>query len=130
MSRGSWVVNSAVVLGLFLVPPPVRCEDLLGGTAKVDITPPIGFPLWGYAARHDQPSTGVRDPLHARVVVLGVGKDKLAIVSLDLGRAPSRAVTESIHAASRNTPASRLAFWSPRTPIMVRCSSWTAGPIR
>ena len=29
-------------------------------------TPPTGFPMWGYAARHDKPSVGVLDPLFAR----------------------------------------------------------------
>src|SRR5207245_2602304 len=43
-----------------------------------------------YAARKDAPSTGVRDPLHARAVVLAVGARKMALVSLDLGRAPVR----------------------------------------
>lgn len=76
--------------------PSLGAAELRAGTAKIDITPPLGFPLWGYAARHDLPSTGVRDPLQARVVVFAVGPDKLAIVSLDLGRAPTRACTEAI----------------------------------
>src|SRR5262245_5745025 len=76
---------------LFLVfPGPAHAEPLHVGAATIDITPPIGYPLWGYAARRDQPSTGVHDPLHARALVLAVGKSKLAIVSLDLGRAPTR----------------------------------------
>jgi hypothetical protein len=66
-------------------------EPLKAGAAKIDITPPIGFPMWGYAARKDAPSTGVREPLMARAVVLNVGKQSMALVSLDLGRAPTRA---------------------------------------
>jgi neutral ceramidase len=46
--------------------------------------------MWGYGARHDQPSLGVLDPLKARAVVLSAGKDSIAVVSLDLGRAPTR----------------------------------------
>ncbi len=60
------------------------------GAARIDITPPLGFPMWGYAARKDAPSVKVRDPLSARAVVLAVGDSKIALVSLDLGRAPTR----------------------------------------
>src|SRR6516164_3719760 len=73
-----------------------RCGELQAGAAKVDITPPLGFPMWGYGARHDMPSKGVLDPLHARAVVLAVGKERLAVISLDLGRAPTRHITASI----------------------------------
>lgn len=60
------------------------------GAAKVDITPPIGYPMWGYSSRKDHPSKGVRDPLHARALVLASGETKIALVGLDLGRAPTR----------------------------------------
>jgi hypothetical protein len=64
--------------------------ELKAGAAKVDITPPIGYPMWGYGARHDAASTGVLDPLHARALVLAAGDERIALVSLDLGRAPTR----------------------------------------
>ena len=75
---------------LFLTTSAVHAEPLKAGAARIDITPPIGFPMWGYAARKDAPSKGVRDPLSARAVVLTVGDSKVAFVSLDLGRAPTR----------------------------------------
>jgi hypothetical protein len=75
---------------LFAIPAPAAAEDLKAGAAKTDITPPTGYAMWGYAARHDQPSEGVRDPLRARALVLTVGKERIALVSLDLGRAPTR----------------------------------------
>ncbi|MFN4258868.1 MAG: neutral/alkaline non-lysosomal ceramidase N-terminal domain-containing protein [Gemmataceae bacterium] len=65
-------------------------EGLRAGAAKVDITPPTGYAMWGYASRHDQPSAGVLDRLHARALVLQMGKEKIALVSLDLGRPPTR----------------------------------------
>ena len=71
------------------LPNGVRA-DFEAGAAKVDITPPVGYPMWGYAARRDKPSVGVRDPLHARALVLKTGESKIALVSLDLGRAPTR----------------------------------------
>src|SRR6516225_1238422 len=79
------------LLALLLAPLPVRsAEELQAGVATVDITPPTGFAMWGYAARKDQPSLGVRDPLRARALVLAAGDKRLALVSLDLGRAPTR----------------------------------------
>lgn len=69
---------------------PWAYADFLAGAATVDITPPKGLPMWGYGARHAKPNEGVRDPLEANAVVLAVGEQRLAIVGLDLGRAPTR----------------------------------------
>jgi len=71
-------------------------ESLRAGAAKIDITPPIGYPMWGYAARHDAPSVGVLEPLFARALVIAVGDQRIALVGLDLGRAPTRDSTEVI----------------------------------
>lgn len=76
--------------------PILRAADLQAGAVKVEITPPTGHAMWGYAARHDKPSESVLDPLHARALVLAVGDQKIAIVSLDLGRAPTRDSTAAI----------------------------------
>lgn len=64
---------------------------LEAGAAAADVTPPPGYPMWGYAARKDKPAEGARDPLFARALVLKAGAGKVALVSLDLGRAPTRA---------------------------------------
>jgi hypothetical protein len=69
------------------IPCPAGFE---AGAAKVEITPPTGYPMWGYSSRKDKPSEGARDPLHARALVLKAGEAKIALVSLDLGRAPTR----------------------------------------
>jgi len=58
---------------------------LKAGVGKVDITPPQGQRMWGFAARVS-PATGTLDPLWARVLVLEVGEKRLALVALDLGR--------------------------------------------
>jgi hypothetical protein len=85
------------LLGLLLLNPArLGAVPLEAGAARVEITPPVGHPLWGYAARHDQPSTAVHDPLFARAVVLATGKIRLAIVSLDLGRPPTRGTIKAI----------------------------------
>lgn len=59
------------------------------GAARRDVTPKEPVPMWGYGARHDALSQGTLDPLYAAAVVIQAGSDKLAIVGLDLGRAPN-----------------------------------------
>lgn len=78
--------------------PAVRADALQAGAAKVDITPPTGYAMWGYGARHDAPSVGVLDPLYGRALVIIAGSDKIALVGLDLGRAPTRQSTATIRA--------------------------------
>jgi hypothetical protein len=57
---------------------------LLAGASTVDITPPVGGLMDGYGGRLT-PSTGVHDPLFARVLVLDYGEDgACAIVGCDL----------------------------------------------
>jgi len=80
----------AIALLVLLTFPCVSRAQLEAGAAKADITPPSGYAMWGYAARKDKPSTGARDPLFARALVLKSGEAKIALVSLDLGRAPIR----------------------------------------
>src|SRR6516225_1329024 len=93
-------INRFLIIGLCLAATATRAasQELKAGAAKVDITPPIGYAMWGYGARHDGPSTGVLDPLHARALVLAVGDERIALVSLDLGRAPTRQSTAAIRA--------------------------------
>lgn len=90
-------VRACLLLSLLLAQPGAAAH-FRAGAAKADITPPIGYAMWGYAARRDAASVGVRDRLHARALVLEVGKSRMALVSLDLGRAPTRASTETIKA--------------------------------
>ena len=50
------------------------------GASEVVITPPVGAPTLGTIQR----STGVNDDLYARALVLNDGKQRIAILSLDL----------------------------------------------
>ncbi|MCS7046330.1 MAG: hypothetical protein NZO58_08245, partial [Gemmataceae bacterium] len=77
-------------LGLHYGASTLSAQELQAGAAVVEITPPIGYAMWGYGARHDAPSVGVLDPLHARALVLKAGTAGIALVGLDLGRAPTR----------------------------------------
>ncbi len=73
-----------------------RADELRAGAAGADITPPVGYAMWGYGARHDTPSVGVLDPLYAKALVLMAGDERIALVGLDLGRAPTRQSTATI----------------------------------
>lgn len=71
-------------------------QTFQAGYARRDITPREPVPMWGYGARHDALSVGTLDPLYADAVVIQAGETKMAIVGLDLGRAPSEASLERI----------------------------------
>lgn len=103
MKRFCILCSQCLVACLFAVAPAAAGGPLRAGAAVVDITPPTGHAMWGYAARKDAPCIGVLDPLKARALVLEAGTDRLALVSLDLGRAPPRASTEAIRARIRKS---------------------------
>lgn len=82
-------------------------SPLMAGIAKVEITPPVGTPLAGYAKRRGKPSVGIRDPLYARVLTLSDGQDTLVFVSADLLIFPppmARALAERIAKESKILP--------------------------
>src|SRR5579875_3352993 len=97
MRKSTLLRKSILFCLLLLVPTSARTgEELQAGAASMDITPPVGFAMWGYAARKDQPSLGVRDPLCARALVLAAGDKRLALVSLDLGRASMATIRQRL----------------------------------
>ena len=81
--------------------------ELRAGAAVVDITPPPGLPLWGYGGRRDLPCKEAHDNLEVSVLVLefnGGGsvpdirrsKNRLALIGMDMGRAPGRSTMKKI----------------------------------
>src|SRR5438552_14089642 len=65
----------------------LSARGLEAGVASCDITPDVKghkVPLAGYGARKGKPSTGVHDPLHAKVLFLRDGKKSMALVTCDL----------------------------------------------
>ncbi len=75
--------------------------DFRVGFAQKEITPQVATPMWGYGARRDMLSQGTLDPLMAKAIVIEAGTDRVALVGLDLGRAPSVAMMEEIRAEIR-----------------------------
>ncbi|WP_373652405.1 neutral/alkaline non-lysosomal ceramidase N-terminal domain-containing protein [Schlesneria sp. DSM 10557] len=71
------------------------------GFAQKDVTPPVPMPMWGYGARKDMLSQGTLDPLMAKAIVVEAGDDRVALVGLDMGRAPTTAMMNEIRAAIR-----------------------------
>ena len=94
---------------------------LKAGTSKVCISPPIGVPLAGFAARHET-STGIHDDLFARALVLETAEASVAFVSVDLLALPAdfiRQVRQAIHAGIGLQPDS----------IMIASTHTHAGPV-
>jgi len=65
------------------------------GVATVDITPPLGMPMRGYASRKDL-SNGIWDPLYAKSIVFDDGNKHVCFVVLDLISPPPKDVRERI----------------------------------
>ena len=57
--------------------------QIQAGAAAVNITPPVGIWLDGWAAR-DKPSQSIADDLYAKALVLSDGNTKVAIITSDL----------------------------------------------
>jgi len=79
----------SILFGLFGFIPNTNSFSATGelyiGTAKVEITPPVGIRLLGgYGQRDKEPSEGINDPLYARVLVLDVNGYRIAIIACDL----------------------------------------------
>ena len=95
-------------------------NQLFGSTLQIDITPPIGTPMDGYAARI-QPSIGMHDPLFAGLLLLKRGNEQVLLISLDQ-IAISAPVTEKIHMAI----AEQLPI--KREQILIACTHTHSGP--
>src|SRR5262245_10509760 len=80
-----------VVLFCALLPVYASAAEMSAGLARIEITPPVGYQMGGYAARQG-PSTGIHDPLYATVLVLKTDVLSIAIVSCDLRSFPSERV--------------------------------------
>jgi neutral ceramidase len=97
---------------------PFRVEsNLRTGVAKVDITPPPDTPVVG----HVRPTSGVRDPIRAGVLLLDNGDTRAAIVTLDLINAPSDMVAQLREAIADRTK-------TPVKNILVAASHNHSGP--
>ena len=67
----------------FALLPALLHAEFLAGIARIEITPPSGVAMAGYAARKGV-ATGVHDPLYASALVLQNGEVSVAYIFLDL----------------------------------------------
>ncbi len=88
--KNLWLAVSPVLLCV-LLPVCASAAEISAGVARVEITPPVGHPMGGYAARQG-PSTGIHDPLYATALVVKTDGLSIAIVSCDLRSFPSERI--------------------------------------
>jgi hypothetical protein len=94
--------------------------DLLAGIAVVDLTPPAGVAMSGFAAR-TAPAVGVHDPLSARAVAMTDGRGASLLVVADLV-----ALTVSQAGRLRTTIAEEVGF--DRSAVTVAVTHTHGGP--
>ncbi len=87
--------RSILLASVLLVALDARAQ-FLAGAGRADITPKEPVPMWGYGERHALLSIGVQDPLYAEALVLQFGTKKLAVVGMDMGRAPAEHSLQAI----------------------------------
>ncbi len=85
------------------------------GASAVEITPPVGWRLAG--SFQDEPSSRVRDPLHARALVLQQGEQRMALVICDLTGLPREVAHRARRLASQRTgiPADQIVIAATHT---------------
>lgn len=92
-------------------------SNLRAAVAKVDITPPADTPVVG----HVRPTTAIRDPIRAGVLLLANEQTRAAIVTLDLISASTPMVEALRDAIAEPTQ-------TPRENILVATSHNHSGP--
>ena len=105
-----------------VIPAAANATPWRAGLATVDITPPLGVWMGGYAARKE-PARGIAQPLHAKAAALAdSGGRRAVLVTLDV-----LGLTEP--AVDRIASAVRRQYGLPRERLLL-CSSHThSGPI-
>jgi neutral/alkaline ceramidase-like enzyme len=91
------------------------------GFNKVCISPPLGVPLAGFAARPEV-STGIHDDLFARALVLEAENSAVAFVSVDLLALPAEFIIEVRRSIQQSTGLSS-------DSIMIASTHTHAGPV-
>jgi len=84
------------------------------GIARIDITPPIGHQMGGYAAR-THGSTGIHDPLYATVLIIESGANTITLITCDLRSFVSTRLGKNAIISSSHTHSGPLT-WELRSP--------------
>ncbi len=97
--------------------------ELSAGIARAEITPSVGFPMGGYAARQGG-STGVHDSLFATVLLLKAEGGSVAIVSCDVLSFPSERIVTLARERKLADHVLIAATHSHSGPVTWRDKSW------
>jgi len=110
----------ALVFALAIVPALSAAQatqesPLAVGLAEIEITPPLGYRMDGYFT--ERLSTGVKDPLMAKALVVQQGDTKAALVVCDLLGVPQTLTREVRTRAAARTgiPAANIAVTATHT---------------
>ncbi len=95
-------------------------DQLLAAAVEIDITPPVGTPMDGYGARTDS-SVGVHDPLMGQLLLLQLGSQRIALITLDL-------IGVSLELTARIREGIAELLIVPGQATMVSCTHTHAGP--
>ncbi|MFC1614269.1 neutral/alkaline non-lysosomal ceramidase N-terminal domain-containing protein [Gemmatimonadota bacterium] len=94
---------------------------LKGGTARININPPVGSWLAGWEIRN-KPSEGISDTLYAKALVLSDGRTEVAVLSADL-----IGVTSEIVSAVRGSVEKQTGI--PGSNILITATHTHFGPV-
>ena len=96
------LLTAHLVVSCRHAPAPSPSRGILKvGASEIDITPPIGYRMAGYF--DERLSTAVHDPLHAKAIVIGQGRQQIAMVFCDLLGLSLNVTTNARAIASRKT---------------------------
>jgi len=117
-----WRIVGAAALGALTLweTAVTGADDMLAGTAVVDITPPVGYRMSGYF--HERLSTGTANPLHAKALVVKQGGVRAAMVFCDI-------IGLSLDASSRARKAAAKKTGIPAENILVAATHSHTGPL-
>jgi hypothetical protein len=87
------MISVSLVLLILHIFCPAGEAALKGGSAKVNITPPLGIKLIGSKGK---PSDAILDELYAKALVLHDGNTTIAIISADLLYTPLEEITNPV----------------------------------
>ena len=96
-------------------PPAPAAPPLEAGLSEIEITPPIGYRMDGYF--NERLSTGVKDPLKAKALILRQGTTTTALVVCDVIGIPQSLSAEvrALAAARTGIPAAHIAITGTHT---------------
>jgi Neutral/alkaline non-lysosomal ceramidase, N-terminal len=124
IQRRFFLGAACIILLVAALPYGVFGQDgsrLRGGTAKININPPVGTWLAGWESRN-KPSEGIADTLYAKALVLSDGRTEVAVLSADLIGVTSEMVSEVRGSVEKQTGI-------PGSNILISATHTHFGPV-